>query len=148
MTLAIQTSGVYRIFLEAELSVSSYAKKQDTSKFSSITVSWGKLFFQLLWAIRWWKARTFAGLEVGLEEQTVQLPLTRRPGELLSGVELLELRKASERLFEQGNLYFLKIYENFNSHFCQYQKPGAVFSRTLDNFIKIDHSGLPTELKG
>ena len=39
MTLAIQTSGVYGIFLEAELSVSSYAKKQDTSKFSSITVS-------------------------------------------------------------------------------------------------------------
>lgn len=64
------------------------------------------------------------------------------------GVELLENRKASERLFEQVNLYFFKIYENFNSHFRQYQKPGAGFSRTLDNFIKVNHSGLPTDLKG
>lgn len=63
-------------------------------------------------------------------------------------VELSELRKASARLFEQGNLNFSKIYENFNSHFCQCQKPGARFSRTLDNFIKVNHSGLPTELKG
>lgn len=118
---------------------------------SNIAVSWGKLFWVTVF--RWWKPRTFAYLELSPEERTVLLPLTKEPGKPLSGSGnqiLLELRKSLKgRLFWTGKLRFLKKFMiHFNSHSCQYQRPGARLSGILGKLIKGNHWGPSTKPKG
>lgn len=110
-------------------SVSSYTGEQDICKFPALLSPGGSCLLSDRRGLDDGRQRTFACLELGPEEWIVWLPPTQEPAEPLSGSRTFRTQEKSQKdYFEQGNLQFFKIYEKFNSCFCQYpgQELGSV----------------------